>query len=253
MNRLLIVLCFAFISSGCTTALTRIVEASVYSTAKDMPVHESFYISPATETGDSIYRWHYSEVAGKDMGSWIHVRDINDETYHIVNKTEGMLFEYHFWVQNHKILKAELHYLSRVAPLKVEPVKPDGMFTSFEVTDLKIPQKMEVRGKSYSINRIETLTVDTTVEALGKAEHKQYVTVRYISNQVPLGVVMEETFFSTQLLRDNWEFVRQGLEALDPLRPKHDVLLKLAGSFREKEKQNFQLVFYQEPRPLPEP
>ncbi|VFQ43293.1 hypothetical protein [Desulfoluna butyratoxydans] len=236
--------------TGCTTMISRVVEKSALSSMKEKPIHEAFYVSPATRCGDTVYRWYHHDELDRDFGSWIEVLEINGEEIHLASYPEGDIFLHrvHYWVKNHKVVRAELHYKNEVFPLKVEPARPNGMFTAFEALDLAVPQELTLGDTTYRVHRIETLSVHAVTSAMGTTHGTDYKSIRYISNDVSIGAVKEETFFSTQVLRDNWEYVKLGLKALDPMRSSADTLMGLVRTFREKEKTNFQIEFFQEKR-----
>ncbi|BCS97726.1 hypothetical protein DSLASN_33580 [Desulfoluna limicola] len=239
-----------FLCTGCTTMISRVVERSALSNMQEKPIHEHFYISPATQAGDTIYRWFHNDGLDRDFGSWIEVLEINDSEVHLASYPEGDVFlhQVHTWVKDHKVVRAELHYKDQVFPLKVEPAREGGMYTAFEAMPLTPAQTLTVGDKTYRITRIETLSVVDTTSAVGTTYGTQYKCIRYISDDVSLGLVKEETFFSTQVLRDNWEYVKIGLKAMDPMRSTADTLMSLVGTFREKEKTNFQIAFFHELR-----
>ncbi|SCY78635.1 hypothetical protein [Desulfoluna spongiiphila] len=236
--------------TGCTTMISRVVERSALSNMKEKPIHEAFYISPATRCGDTVYRWYHHDELDRDFGSWIEVLEINGEEIHLASYPEGDIFLHrvHYWVKDHKVIRAELHYRDSVFPLSVEPARKDGMYTSFEALDLAAPQELTIGGATFRIHRIETLSVHDVTSAVGTTYGTRFKSIRYISNEVSIGAVKEETFFSTQVLRDNWEYVKLGLKALDPMRSSADTLMGLLRTFREKEKTNFQIEFFQEKR-----
>ena len=252
MRKLLIlgVLAALFLCTGCTTMISRVVERSALSNMQDKPIHEHFYISPATQPGDTIYRWFRNDDLDRDFGSWIEVLEVNGSVVHLASYPEGDVFlhQIHTWVRDNKVIRAELHYKDKVFPLNVEPARKDGMYTAFEAMPLTPAQDLTVGDKTYRITRIETLSVVDTTSAVGTTYGTQYKCIRYISDDVSIGLVKEETFFSTQVLRDNWEYVKIGLKAMDPMRSTADTLMSLMGTFREKEKTNFQIAFYHEPR-----
>jgi len=244
------VLAALFLCTGCTTMISRVVERSALSNMQDKPIHEHFYISPATQPGDTIYRWFRNDDLDRDFGSWIEVLEVNGSVVHLASYPEGDVFlhQIHTWVRDNKVIRAELHYKDKVFPLNVEPARKDGMYTAFEAMPLTPAQNLTVGDKTYRITRIETLSVVDTTSAVGTTYGTQYKCIRYISDDVSIGLVKEETFFSTQVLRDNWEYVKIGLKAMDPMRSTADTLMSLMGTFREKEKTNFQIAFYHEPR-----
>lgn len=236
--------------SGCTTMIARVVERSTLSNMKEKPIHDRLYVSPATRPGTTIYRWYHNAEMDRNFGSWIEVLEVNGDEVHIVSYPEGDLFlhKIHCWVRANRVVRAELHYGDRVFPLKVESAHEGGMYTAFESLPIDPAQDMTVNGKTHHVTRIETLSVSDETSAVGTTYGSQYKCIRYISDEVPLGVVKEETFFSTQVLRDNWEYVKLGLKAMDPMRSTADTLMGLMGTFREKEKTNFQIEFFQEER-----
>ena len=249
MKKLLILAVVAALSlcSGCTTMIARVAERSTLSNMQEKPIHESFYISPATGAGDTIYRWFHNDDLDKDFGSWIEVLEINEDEVHLASYPEGDMFlhQVHTWVRDNKVIKAELHYKDQIFPLKVEPARKGGMYTAFESIPLNPAQILTVGDSTYKITRIETLSVEDTTSAVGTTYGTQYKCIRYISDDMSLGLVKEETFFSTQILRDNWEYVKLGLKAMNPMRSTADTLMGLVGTFREKEKTNFQIEFFQ--------
>lgn len=253
LRLLFIVLLIASSTTGCATMAVRLAERAFVPTMKKMPIHDVFYISPATQVGDTVMRWYPPRNSEPESGSWMIVEDIKDGVYHLVvlPGDDGMLLHrMHYWIKDNHVLRAELEYRGTRTPMRVEPAKEGGMFTNFEAIDLEIPQIVNVRGKDVTIHRIETLDTDAEFSAFGVKRRTQYKSIRYISNDVPLGVVKDDTYFSSQVLQDNWEYVRIGLKALDPNQPKADTLLKLVSSFKEKEKVNFQITFYQEKRKM---
>lgn len=239
-----------FLCTGCTTMIARVVERSTLSNMKEKPIHDRLYISPATRPGTTIYRWFHNAELDRDFGSWIEVLEVNGDETHLVSYPEGNLFlhKIHCWVRSNRVVRAELQYGDKFFPLKVEPARKDGMYTAFESLPLNPAQDVTVNGKTHRVTRIETLSVNDVTSTVGVTYGSQYKCIRYISDEVPLGVVKEETFFSTQLLRDNWEYVKLGLKAMDPMRSTADTLVGFMGTFKEKEKENFQIEFFQEER-----